>query len=146
MAAFFTSSSNNYSDRRRGIREAEQLCNNFYYKWEGAYTRRGAYSRDSTVYIILSHLLEKSAHWINNIVLFRSTLHPLLHANLFNVKFYTVKDRPCCGARCTASIYICACAAQCTSWLIMWLCQSASQRNSLVVLQLRSQWLPREDT
>ena len=27
---------------------------------------------------------------INNIALFRTTMHPLLYANLFNAKFYTV--------------------------------------------------------
>ena len=76
-------------------------------------------------------------------------------ANLFNAKFYTVEKFTlghvvAHGAAGSASVYahaqFSASGRTCTSWLIMWLCQSASQSNWLVVLQLHWQRLPREGT
>ena len=61
----------------------------------------------SLIPLRLSHLIETSVHiFINSIVLFRCTLHPLLHVCLFNAKFDTVDDRPHCGTAGSISAYV----------------------------------------
>ena len=100
-----------------------------------------------------TYLKHKLIHELKYTLRYIKKIQCCIYANLFNAKFDTVEKFTLghVAAHCAASsgsVYahaqLSASGRTCTSCLIMRLCQSASQRNSLVVLQLHWRRLPRE--